>query len=360
MSSSDEFDCDYIAVRLMMGFFQVLGLAPYTPTRIVEFKMAKRGVWQTNLSIDFTSSRSCGLYNICLIIILLGIIYARNPASMDAYYPGRTNVTETIEIVGIVVGIFVTMIIWIVQAYHRKTAATLLNRLVRVNRILTDLIDHEVMDESLIFYCIRLIVMDIVIYAAFILTDQQSYNTDPMLYLIVVLPNFVVSIFMAQYTIAVKTIEQRFKMINRSFCLLGTEIASNLEQILSLDGNNYSSMGVLGKIKILKYEHANLYAIARELADMNSLGILITFAHMAHLIIHNSYFFVMPFLRPVPGYNNWMATNAAFSLMTEILPITAFAISITSVMSEVVTRFLPFLDRENSDMGQKSGKKHYF
>ena len=331
----------YVGMRIMMGYFQVFGMAPYTPTRITETKLSKKGNWQTDLPMKFQSSGFCALYNICLVVADSVVVYMALPTAVDKEYPGKTSMTVTLDVVGYLLGITTTLTIWILLAFRRKTVVNMLNRFIKVDIILESINESDIPD-SFPFYYLTLIIWNTIIRVIFIVCDcLSSGSCDPkksyLYYFLFGVPGYFVSIFLIQYTIAIKVIENRFRLINRILDRYGFERSSNLEDRLWLTSELHSNEEKIEKISILRREYANLLKIAKELGKLNSVPILLTLAFECYMFIYAAYYFVTTIFMSATDVNAWLIVNAVTWLSSKLGPIPALAIAVSSVVSEVVT-----------------------
>ena len=221
-SSRNEFRRIYVAMRIMMGFFLALGLAPYKLKRIPEWDILKKTFWQTSdLPIKFRSSRLRGLYNIFLTIVQLGIVYMTAFASINGDYLGKSDITVTIEWFNIILGNGAVFVISMVLGSRRETTAKMLNRLVDVDN---SLVYIKVYDSTRSFSVRTLsLIFDNVLMCVSLFT---THYWEIVTYLSAGLPSFVASMFVVQYAIAVDLITNRFRDINRA--ILGRDRATSI------------------------------------------------------------------------------------------------------------------------------------
>ena len=334
MTSKNNFDHNYTALRIMIRFFQIFGVAPYVPKKIITSKQARKGSWQNLRSINFTSSRLCAFYNIFLVIVLITIFCIIGPTSIHYNYPGKSDVTKTFEDFGGILGNSGMIIVWIIQAFRHKKIATLLNRLVNVDDVLKGHINDE-LKESFSLYCCAVIFITVGVYVAYFATDQQCYQTEVHQYLLLALPDLVLSMFMIHCAITIKSIENRFRMINRLLRFHDNRSVSDFEKRLFFAREGFLTPTIRPDVVNLKRAHANLYGIAGEFGEIHSISILFTVAYKCYLLIYSSYYLILLLLEN-DGDSNWIFTaNSVLCVTAEVVPIIAVTTNISSIISEV-------------------------
>ena len=317
----------------MMGFFQAFGMAPYTPMRIAESMLSKNGTWQTSMSIKFKSSGLCTLYNICLVIADLWIIYVAAPVTWHDDYLRQSSVTYAIRIFGCSLGFSTTFIIWIVLTLHRETLANILNCLVNVDVILESLSNRDTTD-SFPFHYLILIIWNVILRVTSIYYNAKPRFLDHFIY---GFPGYIVSTFIIQYTVAIKVLENRFRAINRILDRYGFEMSSDLEDRLCLTSELSTSAEKMGAISKLKLAHANLIKIGRRLNNVNSVPILLAVAFECTMFTYAAYFYAVTFLLNTSNPTGLVTTTTFAWLSSKLVPVPGLAIAISSLITEVVT-----------------------
>ena len=309
-----------------MKFFQVLGLAPYMSTRIVDSKLS--------VPIKFTTSSLFGLWNIIWAITQLVLLYMVVPAWMNNDYPGKSDMTEKIELLALILGNSGILIIWIILAFQRETFTKMLNRLVAVDSALQDLNEYE---PFLSFYVYTFSLISFHVFLWSVIFATQS--TD--LFVVVMgIPGFEICMFIVQYTIVVKLVENRFRNINRALYRYGTKLSGHFEVRFSLarDASRSERNEGLSRLLILNRVHRNLYEVAREFGEFNSIPVLVSLAFLSYMFLYNTYYFVLALLINLPDSNIWVLVNATGWIGCAVVAISALANAVSSVKEEVFLR----------------------
>lgn len=310
--------------------FKIMGHAPLSIVRRSSKEKSPKAiaVAAALTTTNFAHSGAGSVYNVILIVLLVGLNFVSVPLLYEGEYLSKTPFTETIEVTQAVGGNAVVVFIWLLNLLRQKTMVKIINRLMNVDATVFRL------TETNRNYFVLLFLTNFSVWILLIVSNQQSYHTAVLGFMNEIVPGVIINWFMIQYVVTVKLIEKRFSALNRA--LLDSPTSSIVVPIRSLILGCVSADDIdFPNVLSFRRAHSDLYEISCQVAEFYSLPIVFAIAFGCFSIIYNAYWVVVPFVFVSEDEPTFMIVNAISWLGAWMLPITTLALAINAVTAQV-------------------------
>lgn len=335
MNTSDgNFDREIVAAKFMIGFFKILGLAPFDVKKSSDRKLFKNGNGQGFSQMQLVSSRRGCFYNLLLIVLQLRIFVAVWPGADELEYPDVTTLTAAIATAQSVLHNVVLYLILLTLGLRQKTVVKLLNRLISVDSSTFDRHKDYFSDTSGRFFFLVLF-MGIIVWTVTLVTQYIGHHSAVVTWFRSILPFFVITCFEIKYVFVLNLIGKRFRALNRALLRNSDRSAVEFEDRLFFTRDLLIKDPCGPTVNSIRRAHTNLYEISMGISDYYSLPILFAIGGVTYTALYVTYYMVAPFFAPVGNGSAWIVCNCTSWLIIVMTPIILLASGVTNVAKEV-------------------------
>lgn len=326
-------DYKYYYVKVIFVFFKLIGLGPLNLVRSVPPKnVMNKKLSKTSATIHFDYSFIGAVYNVFLMVCLIGINCKSIPLVYEIVYLFKSKLTTAIELVEAICGNLAVQIVWLSFCIKQTTAVGLMNRLTKIDRLIRDLSGD--CDESNRSYFLLLFFGNVLMRIAVIVTNQMCFNSPILGWFNNIVPCMIVNWLMIQYVMVIKLIEAHFRRLNR--CLLRNARSLIIRPFRSMIMESSAMDDYLPpKIIAFRRMHVSLYEITSDVADFYSLPIVMAIAFSCYSIVYNSYYAVLPVVVKIENNGPIMFVASVLWLSSMGIPIVVLSASVESIADQV-------------------------
>lgn len=334
-TNRDRFNYELIATRFMLGFFKVLGLAPFSVGKSSGPKMWTKGPWLGSINLRFAPSRLGCIYNAFLVPLQFRMLFIAWPLEYAYDFPDKTSMMQTISKSESVLHNTTLFVVWLTLGLRQKAAVNILNRLLSFDGAKFHRNGDNRSESCRTFFTV-VFLTNVVVWAGLLFTEQWAYHALVLTWFGVIVPSFALTWFVVQYVFVVKLIEKRFGALNRFLLVNFVSPSSRLEPRLSFAGDTVIHDSRGREIRTISRAHTNLYEIAMDISDFYSLPIFFTIAFVSFTTLYNTYYMTVPFFNKVDDRAFWIIVNCIFWILSVMLPVIMLTSGVTNVTKEVV------------------------
>lgn len=296
--------------------FKVLGLLPF----------------QVKISNDGTPIFSTCNFNIYYNIFLIIVLCLNNILVMRiTYFPKNLEsptLSHSILTIILLYANSSTIIIWITYIINRKNFINIAKQFLHVNKILLRTKNYVPKNKNEIFIFSFLNILFCVLQLFF------SVNQDKFAVLINIMPTYVCSWVLLQYSFALNALNERFTSLNKSLIKLGNISMKIPLQILFVKKNPLDHR-VISDIINIRLAYRILCKICDRVSDLFALPTLLGIIYFGSSTIYETYFILISFFTHDKTNINFARAGSLVWFSTQLYDIFILTISVTNTIREV-------------------------
>lgn len=344
---------DYIATMVLVISFKVLGLAPYAMKKNPESKPSTNTTPRDHGRIKFSISRLGSFYNIVLLAVHLRLLTLGMHTVYSDQYPGKSTVTETIELLVTLFGNSVLTMIYLMLAIRQRAAVRVLNRLLSLHDGISDRNDKYTC-ESCRNYFLLVSLANLVVLIGIQTMGWLGFEYSFIGMVRIDWPIAIISWFMTQYIFVVKFMYHPLKYVNRRLADCSAATLSVNARRLFVVRDAPLNESLVESVTGLRRVHDELYQIATEVSDFYSFPMLLSITHLVTVVVYSAYYLILPFVVMSDTQTTLMIIHSVVYMICTFLPIAVLTLEITRFTTEVHTLFITWRQKRHA-FTSKSG-----
>lgn len=309
-------------------FFKIFGLAP------ISIKNLKLKNTNTK-SLTFKKTHFDFLYIILLIVLTLPLSYIciQSVEEKDKTENINSKTEHSLRLYTIFAGLSVMFIIWCSTVLNQDDVIKLLSQIATTDAGLNMYSDIYKLESS--YWKIKLIfIIKFTMWIALSIFVYVIYKNIKV-WIIIILPNFIIIWYIMQYGFILIMLENRFKSLNKAFIKLskGKIQPFIIKTVRSeiYDDNDFVS----DRFFVLRQAYTMYSEVCKKLSNYYSFPLLFSMGWFSCEIIYCSYYIVLSFLLPDPMKSRAKLFALFYWIVIETFPIIILTNHVTKIMNEV-------------------------
>ncbi|KAF7988494.1 hypothetical protein HCN44_001067 [Aphidius gifuensis] len=309
-------------------FFKIFGLAPIC---IKKLKFTNTN----NKVLNFKKTHFDFLYIILLITMALPLSYICIQSVEEKHKTENVNskTEHNLRLYTIIAGLSVMFIIWFSTVLNQDDAIKLLSQITTTDAGLNMYNDIYKLESS--YWHIKLIfIIKFIMWIALGIFVYVIYKNIKV-WIIVILPNFIIIWYIMQYGFILIMLENRFKSLNKAFIKLskGQVQPFIIKTVRSeiYDDNDFVS----DRFFVLRQAYTMYSEVCKKLSNYYSFPLLFSMGWFSCEIIYCSYYIILSFLFPDSTKSKAKLFVLFYWIIIETVPIIILTNNVTKIMNEM-------------------------
>ncbi|XP_011308321.1 uncharacterized protein [Fopius arisanus] len=312
--------------KFALYFFKVIGLLPL-------------GVKLTSGRLEIHTSRIGYAYSLFLVVVIFGLDFYSIPYTYQMQYIGDSVLTRRLKLTKAVIGTIVLFLVWFIMCLRQRVLTDIISKWINVDREMTSYNQiHQMRASSpllMVFF-----ISNLMIWAGVITTDVlilEAFGANVLFWVSMIIPSFIVSWLLIQYTMVLCLLTLRFQSVNRTIVKLnGVSEGISLDHYITPVLRVPLDRSIVGTLLAVKKIHAHYYEVSNDIANFYAVPLLFAVTFYCGTIIYSAYYLIIPLISISWGDRIVLNTaNAVLMLIMQLFPIVMMAICVNRLTHEM-------------------------